>query len=71
MKNLVCVGTYKTRVEAEIAKGLLESKKIAASISADDAGGAYPFPFQPSPNGVKLLVHQAQKAHALKILRYL
>ena len=71
MQNLTCVGVYKTRTEAEIAKGLLGSNKIRADISADDAGGAYPFPLQPNPLGVKLLVPRNQETKALKILGHL
>ena len=39
----VPVAGYATRSEAEIVQGLLESAGIDASLSADDAGGAYPF----------------------------
>ena len=35
----VCVKTYLTRYEAEMAQGILESGDIASFISADDAGG--------------------------------
>jgi len=38
---LVQVGSYSTRVEAEIVQGRLEASGIEASIEADDAGGAY------------------------------
>jgi hypothetical protein len=45
MDRLITIGTYTTRGEAEIVEGLLESAGIAASIRADDAGGAIPFEF--------------------------
>jgi cell division protein FtsN len=38
---LVPIGSYSTRVEAEIVQGRLEASGIEASIEADDAGGAY------------------------------
>jgi hypothetical protein len=41
--RLIVIGTYATRAEAEIVEGLLASNGIESSISADDAGGAYPF----------------------------
>jgi len=41
--RLVPVATYTTRGEAEIVQSLLGSTGIDASVSADDAGGAYPF----------------------------
>ena len=42
MANLVCIKTYQNRMEAELAKGLLESKDIKAMVSADDVGGMNP-----------------------------
>lgn len=41
--RLVPIATFATRSEAEIVQGLLISTGIEASVSADDAGGAYPF----------------------------
>jgi hypothetical protein len=41
--RLVPIGSFPTRGEAEIVQGLLASAGIAASVSADDAGGASPF----------------------------
>lgn len=56
MEDSVLVGTYNTRVEAETAKSLLEVNGVKAEVFADDLGGTYVFPFQPSSTGVKLLV---------------
>jgi hypothetical protein len=53
--RLVPVATYATRSEAEIVQGLLASAGIEASISADDAGGAYPFVLS---GGAQLLVDE-------------
>lgn len=65
MEDLVCIQTYRTRPEAEIAKGFLESNGISASISADDAGGAYPCL---SSEEVKLLVTKENLEKAREIL---
>jgi hypothetical protein len=43
LSRLVPIGTFANRNEAEIVEGLLESAGIPASVSSDDAGGAYPF----------------------------
>lgn len=53
--RLVPVATYATRSEAEIVQGLLASAGIDSSLSADDAGGAYPFVLS---GGAQLLVDE-------------
>ena len=40
MSDLVVLGRYRWRHEAEMARGLLEDAGVAALVSADDAGGA-------------------------------
>ena len=52
---MVPVATFGPRSEAEIVQGLLASAGIDASISADDAGGAYPFVLS---GGAQLLVDE-------------
>jgi hypothetical protein len=64
--KLVIVKTYKSRMEAEIAKGLLESNGIPAHVSVDDAGGMYP-PFN-FGGGAKILVPEKFKEKAAKLL---
>ena len=49
MSGTVPIGSFASRAEAEVVVGLLESEGIAASISADDAGGAYPFDLAGGP----------------------
>lgn len=49
------VAGYATRSEAEIVQGLLASAGIESSLSADDAGGAYPFVLS---GGAQLLVDE-------------
>lgn len=39
--GLVPVGSFSTRVEAEIVQGRLAASGIESTIEADDAGGAY------------------------------
>jgi hypothetical protein len=56
MNELVCIKTYNNRLEANVDKTYLESLGIEAVIQADDAGGAYPFPF--IVKGVLLLVNK-------------
>jgi hypothetical protein len=63
--RLVPVATYATRSEAEIVQGLLASAGIDASISADDAGGAYPFVLS---GGAQLLVDEADVEAASEVL---
>ena len=68
MKNRgasIPIGSFPTRSEAEIVVGLLESEGIAASISADDAGGAYPFEFS---GGARVLVDESDAEAAREVL---
>jgi hypothetical protein len=63
--RLVPVATFGTRSEAEIVQGLLASAGIDASISADDAGGAYPFVLS---GGAQLLVDENDVEAATEVL---
>jgi hypothetical protein len=63
--RLVPVATFGTRSEAEIVQGLLASAGIDASISADDAGGAYPFVLS---GGAQLLVDEDDVKAATEVL---
>jgi len=65
----VTVKTFNTRLDAQVAKGMLGANGILSRISSDDAGGSYPFPLQPNPNGVKLLVSKTDEAKARKLLK--
>lgn len=66
--KLVAVSSYSSRIEAEIAKGFLESNGIKAVVSADDAGGARPFPLS-YEFGVELKVGTKDLNRAKKILK--
>jgi hypothetical protein len=61
----VPVATFGTRSEAEIVQGLLASAGIDASVSADDAGGAYPFVLS---GGAQLLVDEDDVEAASEVL---
>jgi len=63
--RLVPVATYATRDEAEVVQGLLASAGIEASVSADDAGGAFPFVLS---GGAQLLVSEEDVATASEVL---
>jgi hypothetical protein len=65
MDRLITIGTYTTRGEAEIVEGLLASAGIAASIRADDAGGAIPFEFS---GGAQVLVDESDAEAAAQLL---
>jgi hypothetical protein len=61
----VPVAGYATRSEAEIVQGLLASAGIESSLSADDAGGAYPFVLS---GGAQLLVDEDDVEAATELI---
>ncbi|MEO8166672.1 MAG: DUF2007 domain-containing protein [bacterium] len=65
-ENKVVVGEYENEIDAEIAKGHLESSGITAFIIKDDGGGM--FPSLQNSDGVRLVVAESQKEKAGKIL---
>jgi hypothetical protein len=60
------VANFLSRIDAEIARGALESECIEAIVSPDDAGGMRPHMWM---GGVRLLVRTADIARANEILR--
>ena len=64
--DAVVLETFSSRIEAEMAQGILEGEGIETVIMADDAGGTYPM-FQ-FIRGVKLMVDAADEARAKEIL---
>jgi hypothetical protein len=62
---MIEVGTYTTRSDAELAQATLAAAGIASVVSADDAGGAYPFDLT---GGARLLVDDADAETAIAIL---
>ena len=67
MGTLITIKTYPDRIEAELVKGVLESKGIKAMVSADDAGGMNPALLW-ATGGVRLLVKKNNVQMATEIL---
>ena len=63
--DLVVVGTFLNKVEAELAQGALSAAGIEAMVSADDAGGLRPGLWM---GGVRLLVRTEDAGRATRIL---
>jgi hypothetical protein len=63
--TMVEAGTYTTRSDAEVAQAALAAAGIPSVISADDAGGAYPFDLT---GGARLLVDEADAEDARAVL---
>jgi hypothetical protein len=62
---MVEVGAYPTRSDAELAQTALAAFGIASVVSADDAGGAYPFDLT---GGARLLVDETDAEDAAAVL---
>ena len=62
---MIEVATYTTRRDAELAQATLAAAGIPAVISADDAGGAYPFDLS---GGARLLVDEVDADDASAVL---
>ncbi len=62
----VVVGEFENEIDAEIAKGHLESEGIEAFIMKDDGGGM--FPSMQNTEGVRLSVAEADEDRAKIIL---
>jgi Putative prokaryotic signal transducing protein len=62
---MIEIGIYRTRSDAEFAQATLASEGIQSVISADDAGGAYPFGLT---GGARLLVAEEDAERAGTIL---
>ena len=63
--ELVVVGTFLNRIDAEIAQGALRAADIESLVSADDVGGVRPTLWM---SGVRLLVRSADAEQAQIIL---
>ena len=64
--ELVVVGTFLNKIEAEIAQGALEAAEIESMVAADDAGGLRPGLWM---SGVRLLVRAEDAERAAKVLK--
>ena len=63
----IVVGEYENEIDAEIAKGHLESSGIQASVIKDDGGSM--LPSLQNTEGVQLVVTESQSEKAKKILQ--
>lgn len=68
MSKFVTVHTFPSRIEAELAKSLLESHEVNSIVMADDAGGMRPYPMSYS-YGVELKVSEEDAEKARSILQ--
>jgi hypothetical protein len=66
LPGFVCIRVFPSRLEAEMARGLLESFGVRSWIRADDAGGVYPF--QLSGRGVQLMVEDRSEEQVRRLL---
>jgi hypothetical protein len=66
LPGFVCIRVFPSRLEAEMARGLLESFGVRSWIRADDAGGVYPF--QLSGRGVQLMVEDRSEEQVRRVL---
>ncbi len=66
-RDQVVVGEFRNEIDAEIAKGHLESEGVEAFIIKDDGGGT--FPSLQTTEGVKLLVAEIDEEEARTILK--
>jgi putative signal transducing protein len=64
--DLLVVGTFLNKIEAEIARGALEAANIESMVAADDAGGTRPGLWM---SGVRLLVRAVDAERATTILQ--
>ena len=63
--QMIQVGAYPTRSDAELAQTALASAGIPSVVAADDAGGAYPFDLA---GGARLLVDETDAEDAAALL---
>ena len=66
MSDMVCIRSFWTREEAEIAASLLESAGIQSHVTADDFGSWIPIQF--SKSAVRLFVSESNAEEAKRIL---
>ena len=62
---MVQVGAYTTRSDAELAQTALAAAGIESAVTADDAGGAYPFDLT---GAARLLVDDVDAEDAAAVL---
>jgi hypothetical protein len=62
---VIVVGTYPTRIDAELAQATLDAEGIPSVVASDDAGGAYPFDLG---GGARVLVAEPDAERAREVL---
>jgi Putative prokaryotic signal transducing protein len=62
---MVEVGTYFTRLEAQLAQGALAAAGIRSVVTFDDASGVFPFD---ASGGIRLLVDEVDVDDATALL---
>jgi len=65
-RDLVVVGTFNSRPEADVAKSALDAAGIESMVSGDDAGGTQPGFWE--SEGVRVLVRRDDEERAREIL---
>ena len=65
--KLVTIKTFSSRVEADLAKSILDSRGIDAQVQADDCGGAYTA-LTFTLGQARLIVREEDAEVALKLL---
>ena len=65
-ENSIVIRTFSTSLEARTAASALDAAGIPSVVSADDAGGAYPF--LQAGRGVKLRVRPEDAAEARAVI---
>lgn len=64
--DLVAVGIYRVRHDADFARSFLRAHGIEAMITADDLGGTHPI--LAATHGVRLLVKRGDERQAVELL---
>ena len=62
--QLIAISTFRSTVDAQIAKGILDEAGIESMIRSDNAGGMYP-----AISGADLLVRAEDAGEATEALR--
>ena len=65
-RDLVVVGTFNSRPEADVAKSALEAAGIESMVLADDAGGTQPGLWE--GRGVAVVVNREDEGPAREVL---
>jgi len=66
-RDLVVVGTFTSRPEADMAKSALQAANIESMVLADDAGGLQPGLWE--SRGIAVVVNRTDEPAAREILR--